>query len=293
MNSFAADIANPLGTERILIPDGRDATLMSHLIINTNSCIGCKRCSRACPRNNLAMVDGRAVETGGYCIDCGHCIAVCPRDSIRLTAYPDGDSQIRDYDEKQVLIPPETLLDFLQRRRSCRWFTDDKLPEETFLGLQEAAACSPTADNAQDVELVVLDGRLNDFLQVVWDIIKTQQDQDPRIRQFGNWIENPASCRYHPLLWQGKQVLCTFARRADDGLLAAGRMEMLAYSAGLGGFYSKYLPLADEIDHGKVATFFPDLDPAKRLQAAFVIGQPVGGYFRRTVPRREPPLHMY
>ena len=63
-------------------------------------------------------------------------------------------------------------------------------------------------------------------------------------------------------------------------------MELLAYSLGLGGFYSLFILKADEIGHDKLMEFFPNIDNDKHMYSAFIIGYPKKR-FRRTVPHDE------
>ena len=68
-------------------------------------------------------------------------------------------------------------MQFLKQRRSIRWFKKKKVDKETFDKLFEAAYYSPSAQNAQDVEFVVLDEKLDDFMHLVYDIIKVEEDE--------------------------------------------------------------------------------------------------------------------
>lgn len=265
---------------------------MTHLIIDRDKCIGCGRCSSVCIRDNLALGEDRKIhETGSpTCFDCGHCLAVCPKGAIRLQAYPNSEDRIREYDPKERVISESQMLDFLQRRRSCRWFTDQKVTREEFTRLFAAAYYSPTGQNAQDVEIAVIDGRLDEFMHLVGSIIAAERETYFRVDQFCRYLEDPTPFKHHPLLWESRQIVCTFADTPADALIAATRMELLGYTMGLGGYYSLFMIDADRLDHAKLMTFFPDIPPTKHLQAVYVIGHPRISY-RRTVPRRAPPVH--
>ena len=51
------------------------------------------------------------------------------------------------------------------------------IDKDTFNKLIEGAYYSPSAQNEQDVEFVVLDKKLNDFMKHVYDIINVQEDE--------------------------------------------------------------------------------------------------------------------
>jgi hypothetical protein len=151
--------------------------------------------------------------------------------------------------------------------------------------LFEGAYYSPSAQNQQDVEFVVLDEKLDEFMELVYDIIKVEEDEFFRIKEFGDYLKDNASKEFHPLLWGGKQLILTFSTDKTSAVIANTRLELLAYSLGLGGFYSLFILKADEIDHEKLMEFFPDIDKNKHMYSAFVIGHPKVR-FRRTVPHK-------
>ena len=178
------------------------------------------------------------------------------------------------------------LLQFLKQRRSIRWFKKKKIDKFTFDRLFEGAYYSPSAQNEQDVEFVVLDNRLNDFMKHVYDIIRVEEDEFFRIREFGDYVRDSSTKKYHPLLWTGHQLILTFSKDKTSAVIANTRMELLAYSLGLGGFYSLFILKADEIDHEKLMEFFPDIDKNKHMYSAFIIGYPKKS-FKRTIPHRD------
>ena len=155
------------------------------LDINIETCTGCKLCETVCIRDNIRIIDKKAVEVdNGDCFDCGHCLAICPTESISLKAFKDQPNRVEDYDYKNVPVSSDDYLQFLKQRRSIRWFKNKKIDKSTFDKLFEAAYYSPSAQNAQDVEFVVLDEKLDEFMHLVYDIIKVQENEFFRIKQF-------------------------------------------------------------------------------------------------------------
>ena len=107
-----------------------------------------------------------------------------------------------------------------------------------------------------------------------------------KIKEFGDYIRDNSTKKYHPLLWQGHQLILTFSTDKTSAVIANTRLELLAYSLGLGGFYSLFILKADEIDHGRLMEFFPSIDKNKHMYSAFIIGYPKKR-FKRTIPHKD------
>lgn len=260
-----------------------------HLSIDYSKCIGCSACTKVCIRGNLAMDGRRPVETGGHdgitCFDCGHCQSVCPKQAIAVLRF--GDRKGRDYDAKESLIDASTMLDFLERRRSMRWFTGEKLSREELDRMLSAAGSIPSAENKQDAEFVVVDERFDDLMHLVAEIMEPRKDDLPRIRQLIAYLAQPVPAGYNPLTWDGRQLIMAFSEEPDNAVIAMGRVELMAYSMGLGGFYSHWIQMADLQDHERLMEFFPAVPSYKHLGAVFIPGHP-RVRFKRTVPRGPP-----
>ncbi|MEE1151295.1 nitroreductase family protein [Methanobrevibacter sp. UBA212] len=252
------------------------------LMIDVEECIGCGQCKSVCIRDNIE-IDEVAYETGSNCFECGHCMAICPTKAVTLKIFKGRENRIAEYNPNKIPLDYDDLLNFLKQRRSMRWFKKKKIDKDTFNKLIEGAYYSPSAQNQQDVEFVVLDNKLNDFMKHVYDIIKVEEDQFFRIKEFGDYLRDNSTKEYHPLLWSGHQLILTFSTDKTSAVIANTRMELLAYSLGLGGFYSLFILKADEIDHEKLMEFFPEIDKNKHMYSAFIIGYPKKR-FRRTIP---------
>lgn len=255
------------------------------LKINQELCTACRQCEQVCIRDNISVKDF-AVETGGDCFECGHCMAICKVGAITLKSFEGLEDRIADYNPREKVLEYDDLLEFLKRRRSIRWFKNKKIGKETFDRLFEGAYYSPSAMNSQDVEFVVLDEKLDDFMAHVYDIIRVQESQFSRIKELGDYLIDDSSKEFHPLLWEDQQLILTFSTDKTSAVIANTRLELLAYSLGLGGFYSLFILKADEINHEKLMEFFPDIDKDKHMYSAFVIGYPKKR-FRRTIPHKK------
>lgn len=262
--------------------------MSSHLIIDPDRCVGCGLCRSVCIRDNIVLSDGKASESGGDCFDCGHCFAVCPKGAIRLVRFPQVPDASMSLPAK---IPGvDELMGLLRSRRSSRWFTGEPVTEGEFRTLFEAAALSPTAQNAMDVEFAVVDKRLDEFLVLLADILEPLSSEYPRIGQFVRHVTEGGDGP-NPFLWEGRQVILSFSSEPVNATIAMTRVELAAQAMGLGGFYSLWMSKADVQDHERFMSFFPEVDPAKRLGAVFVIGRP-RVRFRREAPRPEAVVHM-
>lgn len=259
---------------------------VKHLKIDEEKCIGCGLCKQVCVRDNIEIGD-IAVELESNCFDCGQCSTLCPMNAIYLLAYEGQDDRILDYDMSDSPISYEDMLQFYMQRRTVRWFKDEKISKNIFSKLMEAAYYSPNRQNIQDVEFVVVDEKLDEFMQLVYDIISVKKDEFFRIKDLGNYLNDEnRNPKRHPLLWEGHQLLLAFSESKTDAVIAMTRVELMAYTLGLGGFHSLFINMAEETNHEKLMKFFPEIEENKHMFAAFVIGIPRVKYLR-TRPHKE------
>ena len=65
----------------------------------------------------------------------------------------------------------------------------------------------------------------------------------------GEYLKDKSSYKNNPLVWEGKQLILGFSTNKSSTQIAMTRLELFAYSMGLGGFYSLFIEKSDEIDH--------------------------------------------
>lgn len=49
-------------------------------------CVGCGKCVRICPMNNIVLVEHKA-QIGKNCRYCGACVNACPKGAIKFNIY--------------------------------------------------------------------------------------------------------------------------------------------------------------------------------------------------------------
>ncbi len=256
------------------------------LDINTDKCVRCELCKSVCIMDNISL-DGYVHEVdNGLCFECGHCMAICPTGAISLKCYKDDLDYVEKYDATKTAIASEEFIRLLRERRSMRWFTNQDIEKETFDELFTVAGYSPSSQNRHDVEFVVLNEKLDEFIDLVYDIIRIKEEEYPRIKQLGEYLADNTSHKYNPLLWTSHQVILAFSSNIHDAVISMTRIELMAQTMHLGGFYSMFIQMADEIDHERVMEFFSDINPDKHLYCAYAIGYP-RKKFKKTLPPKK------
>jgi ferredoxin len=151
--------------------------------VDPEKCNGDGLCAAVCPKDVLAVVDGRAATVegrAGSCILCGQCVAVCPAGALRMPKLP-----MEDFPD--LPKPPfghGELLDFLRRRRSVRAFQDRPVGRELAGKILEAAATAPMGFPPHSTAVLVVDRR-EELEFLLKEIVK---DYDALVKAFSNPI---------------------------------------------------------------------------------------------------------
>jgi Fe-S-cluster-containing hydrogenase component 2 len=55
--------------------------------IDSDVCVGCGECARACPAQILTMANDKAQVDGDDCMGCQSCVLVCPAGAIKVDEF--------------------------------------------------------------------------------------------------------------------------------------------------------------------------------------------------------------
>ena len=129
--------------------------------INRNSCTGCGLCVSICPDNGLCLMAGKAAPSACSifgCFACGHCMAVCPAEAITVSGRMLSPGDLFSLPQQKP-DAYDSFMDFAQRRRSMRSFTDEPISREQIRAILEAVKNAPMGIPPSEVRTLVLDSR--------------------------------------------------------------------------------------------------------------------------------------
>ncbi len=78
--------------------------------VDTQKCIGCTHCMKACPTEAIRIEKGVATIRDERCVDCGNCLRACPHDAVYVEQ--DHLKQLSDFKYRVVLFPAVTVGQF-------------------------------------------------------------------------------------------------------------------------------------------------------------------------------------
>jgi len=124
--------------------------------VNEERCISCGACVEECCANLFSMETypsesrARVVhrDPHSWCTGCGHCLAVCPQDAI---LWDDAETPliVTGIEHPENLCSYDTLLRFLQSKRSVRRYLPLELRQEQVDAVLEAMRWAPSGHNLQ------------------------------------------------------------------------------------------------------------------------------------------------
>ncbi len=250
--------------------------------INTELCIGCGKCAGNCSARNILICSGKA-QVQGECFNCGQCVAICPQNAVSIPEYDMED--IAEYKKDSFCVEPDILLNMIKFRRSIRNFKDKKLTSDDIRMLIQAGRYTATASNRQDCRFIVVQDRLQEFKQLVWDGIGEQlSTENSPLEEFrGIYLRKKKDPADDKLFFNAQAVLIVASNITEDAALAAQNIELTAHAMGLGILYDGWL--------NNVLSNLPDISKwlhaeNKRFGVTMLAGYPAVR-FVRTAPRRK------
>lgn len=268
------------------------------MLVNTDKCIGCTLCKQDCIVNDIVMINGKSHIKNEYCIKCGHCIAICPVKAISSDNENEYSmDEVKEYNDKDFLINPDVLMNFMKFRRSVRLFSPKNVEEEIIEKIIESGKFSQTGGNLQDVSYVIVKDKIQELRKMILETLNTQADillsdetTSAQIRMYSNlwkyiyknFIDNPNG--EDRLFFKAPLLIVIKSKSIVNGALAASKMELIVNALGLGTYFSGFLSRAVSLNPeiGK----FLQIGDNEELVACMVIGYP-RVHYKRTVPRKD------
>ena len=245
--------------------------------INIEKCIGCGLCASDCPASHLVIKDKKASIQNNVCIGCGHCYAICPKEAIIIDGY--------DYSNIHEVVPftnfdSEEFLKAIHSRRTIRKFADKEISKEDVDKILDAGRYSPTGANAQDVAFTILGSKQDEIEKICVKLFRFGVNSAKKFSKGLSGINIDDK-----FFFKGsKLVVLVSAKSKLNGGLAAGYMEMMAATLGIGTLYSGFFETCFALSP-KLRRIIK-LPKGHDLCACMVFGYPKVKY-QRTAPRNK------
>ena len=255
------------------------------IVINQETCIGCGLCVKDCPAGKLKLEAGKAVYAPD-CIHCGHCVAICPQKAVSIPEYDMED--VEEYDSGNFSVSPANFLHAVKFRRSIRDFKEEKLDWELLERILQAGRYTPTAKNSQSCQFVVIQDRLEELKELVWNELPAMAEQIKKTLPQYSMLFRFFSRRHRDnpkddaLFFCAPACLVIASDSVLDGGLAAANIENMAVAEGAEVLYDGYLT--------RIMESCPAVKewlgiPERKIACCLLLGYPAVTY-RRTAPRK-------
>jgi nitroreductase/Pyruvate/2-oxoacid:ferredoxin oxidoreductase delta subunit len=217
-----------------------EGVIMKKVKVDSESCIGCGACSKACPMSLLSMEDSSVVLSevlDVYCIQCGHCASVCPASAIHVTEGS-GASLSRT-----PAISYEDFTSLVFQRRSIRSYQEKTVDNSDLVKLVELTRWAPTARNIRVVH---------------WSVVQKPEDVKKLAEMVIRWFERTGQFSGMVKAWsEGEDLVLrgaphlivahapkTALAPETDCVIALTTLELAAKAMGLGSCWAGFFRVA-------------------------------------------------
>lgn len=279
--------------------------------VNTDKCIGCGQCIKACPAFVFELKEKKAaVVYGDGCIACGHCWAVCPEEAV-VQNEVETDTTLKP--GPAPAVSPEFLQLLMRERRSIRLFKDQPVSKDQLEKIIDAGRYAPTGSNRQDVNYIVLSdfqkmaelrSLIDRFMEKTFKLLQNNiiaffyrmkfgQLGLQSLLHYGMWYEylknKEDKTNYGPLPF-GPAVIIVHGQSFDavapfNCSVALYNCSLMAHSLGLGACFLGFLQAGANMD--KNIKKWLGIPKGHQAYGSMVVGHPDVKY-HRLIERRKP-----
>ncbi|MBN2161011.1 MAG: nitroreductase family protein [Spirochaetes bacterium] len=274
-------------------------------IIDEKRCTLCGRCVDVCPKQVLAILNGRISVSVDECMLCSHCYSVCLYNAIRFDPDALANSAFKSFLYNEKMCPPGSfsaaeLVNFVRSRRSVREFRPDPVGDETLSDLVEFGVTAPSGSNCQNWEFLVINGR-DRVWKLALEIKKfflrlNRLAGNPLVRYLSLPLTGKALIRYYnehmesvemalreseagrDLLFHSAPALIILhsdnqgSTPLEDAQYASYNITLLAHALGLGTCYIGYA--VESINRALFIKDYLGIPHRNRIRAVLAVGYP-------------------
>ncbi len=282
------------------------------IIVKADLCSKCAMCVQECPGKLFIQVSKDAVPEAHdleFCNSCGHCAAICPEEAIVHSGFP--QDFIQPVNQKN-LPSQEGVLELLRTRRSTRVFKDKLIEKQQIERIIDAARFAPTAHNTQTTGYIVVQNKatLEEMKRATTNLISgtLTQARNPLMKPLISMSLGKHSDAFFKSIPQLKRLIAAVRSGTDrilrnapaliifhaderssmadiNAQLAIQNAALMAYSLGLGSFYTGYLLVACQRD--KSICRLINLPENHKVYGGLAIGYPKFE-FKKWIERKTP-----
>ncbi len=283
---------------------------MNLIFIDKELCNKCGICVSRCSDCYTSFDDEIAVEANDdNCNLCGHCVALCPVGAI---VHKNMDMKNFIKIDRKSKIGINDFSQLIRDRRSHRFFKEKEIPKEDLEKLIDICRYSPTGNNSQDVEIMIIQNKdkirklfnhtidffennLDDLIEeseksksIGMDVPLTTKTALSMIGNLEKLVRSRNSSGTDDIFYEAPAVII-FHAPSDDGtpkddcVIASTIMTLFARTISLESCYighfelaaNRYLPIIEELD----------LTAGNKVFSTLIIGYPMFKFFK-SVDRR-------
>ncbi len=284
------------------------------IAIDAELCSRCGLCASVCPTLCLEQKEKSPAVAARLeaCVSCGHCVAVCPTGAVNHSGVQAGEPI-----ETTALPEAGALLALFRTRRSIRRFNKQPIRPEHWELMLQAAACSPTAHNAREVRITIVEdpARLREISRCAAEYTARLATllSNPVVRGLGKILpiaelregialipellamREEVKAGGDPVMHHAPGLMVVYAQEGmrfgePDCTMALQAAALMGQTVGVEGFYLGYVTVVARSD-AKMRELL-GIPKGYRAQGSIALGYP-GVRYRRMIVRKPVPVKRF